>query len=95
MSIFSYYIPPGESKLNQAITNYLDSVGKFILMGDLNAKLRVFGPSNQLGKSLEEWLKVGKGFLINEVNMPTFFKFKTNNDQGTLTTEILEVLFTS
>ena len=45
-------------------------------MGDLNARMSAFGPTNSLGKSLERWLRTEKGVVLNNPNNPTFFRFK-------------------
>ena len=86
ISVISLYIPPGENKMNTTLLNYLDTVGDYILVGDLNAKIGLFGPTNPLGKNLENWLRVGKGTVANSANNPTFHKYKLKESNGGLKT---------
>lgn len=82
VQIISLYIPPGINKINPDLLNYCDSVGDFILIGDLNAKINTFGPSNKVGKDLENWLRVGKGLVVNKKNHATFHKYKYVEKDG-------------
>ena len=70
ITVISLYIPPGENKMNPALLNYLDTVGDYILVGDLNAKIGLFEPTNH------KRLRVGKGMVANSVNNPIFHKYK-------------------
>ena len=87
LNILSLYVPPDQVKINQNITNFLESLDDFILLGDLNAKISNFGPTNALGRSLENWLRVGKGFIVNEPNMSTYYKYKKVVENDSSTTE--------
>ena len=76
------YIPPNEKKVDSRLLNYLDNLGDFILVGDLNAKISKFGQTNPLGRDLEKWLRVSKGMVINEENNHTFHKYKMEQING-------------
>jgi hypothetical protein len=43
-------------------------------MGDLNARLRRFGGSNECGRNLDESLMAFKGIVLNPPSKPTFFR---------------------
>ena len=76
ISLFTWYIPPDRPIVDLEFLNFIEAHGKFILMGDLNAKLSKFGNTNSMGVALENILQSYKGSVINKEHNPTFVQFK-------------------
>jgi hypothetical protein len=76
ISLFTWYIPPGKKQVDKDMMSFIENQGNFILMGDMNARVSSFGPTNELGRSLENCMQSFRGQIINKVNNPTFVHLK-------------------
>ena len=72
--IFCFYNPP-QKTLNNKIIEFAEQQGDFILLGDLNCKLREFDlTDNRNGTKLRELIESSKIFILNDKHKPTFFR---------------------
>ena len=74
VAFFSWYIPPDVKVVDKGFLEFIENQGDFVLMGDLNARLRRFGGSNECGRNLDESLMAFKGIVLNPPSKPTFFR---------------------
>jgi len=79
IAFFSWYVPP----------EYIEGQGDFMLLGDLNARLKRFGGTNECGRELDDSLLTLKGIFLNPPNKPTFYRHTEGILRSTSTLDLI------
>ena len=87
--MISYYVPPNKPSIEERVLGHAETMGDFLIMGDLNARMSAFGNTNRIRIALEATLRSFRGVLLNKHKMPTFFKFVHNNYKASSTIDLI------
>jgi len=87
-NFFAYYNPPWR-KPDRRLLKYIDeNFDNYLVLGDFNCKLRPWDTDvNPNGTELASILSSTRGQILNEINMPTFFR-TVNNVTSTSTLDL-------
>jgi hypothetical protein len=89
IAFFSWYVPPDIKKVDREFLEFIEGQGEFVLMGDLNARLKRFGGTNECGRELDESLLSFKGIVLNPPNKPTFYRHTEGILRSTSTLDLI------
>jgi hypothetical protein len=89
IAFFSWYIPPDVKEVDKNFLEFIEEQGDYVLMGDLNARIKRFGGTNECGRNLDESLLAFKGIVLNPPNKPTFFRHTEGILRSTSTLDLL------
>ena len=91
LSIFTIYIPPNK-KLNKKCFEFIHKFENYLIMGDLNARLKELNiKANQNGSYLEKILRDLNATVVNNKNFPTNY----HNKNGIESSSIIDLIIVS
>jgi exonuclease III len=92
LSVFSWYVRPQE-RVRADLLRYIESLGDFIILGDLNAKINTLNEhTNPSGRLLEAELQCMNIRVMNSPNLPTYVR---ENDHGRFYKSIIDLVVAS